>query len=437
MFQRSCLIVISILAYIITSLAQQAQVYVIRIDGSINPASAKYIHDAVEKAKEKNAACLVLELNTPGGLLKSTRSIVSDFLSSSIPIIVYVSPRGGQSASAGVFVTMAANIAAMSPGTNIGAAHPVTLTEGAENKKDSSDIMMEKATNDAAAFIRTIAEKRNRNVHWAEDAVRRSVSITETEALKDNVIDLVADNIEDLLRKINGRTVITAAGEKTLQTADAQIIREEMAFQEKILDILSDPNIAYVLMMIGIYGIFFELYNPGSILPGVIGGICLILAFYSMQTLPINYAGLALILFAVILFLLEIKVVSHGLLSIGGVISLVLGSLMLIQADASLEVMRISLSVIITVTLCSVAFFGFAIGKGIKAQKKKPTTGMEGLVGEVGTAITDLLPAGRVSVHGEIWKARCQEGIVKIGEQVVVTGIDNLSLIVRKWTKEN
>lgn len=415
-----------------TSSAQKKQVHLIKIDGSINPASAQYIHDALKSAEENNAACLLVELNTPGGLLKSTRSIVSDFLSSTIPVVVYVSPRGGQAASAGVFVTLAANVAAMAPGTNIGAAHPVTVGEGAANKEDSTDIMMQKATNDAAAFIRTIAEKRHRNMTWAEDAVRKSLSITETEALKENIIDLIAENIEDLLRKIDGKKVTTTSGEQTISTAQVDIIRKDMSFQEKLLDVLSDPNIAYILMMLGIYGIFFELYNPGSILPGIIGGICLILGFYSLQTLPVNYAGLALIIFAIILFLLEIKVVSHGLLTIGGVISLILGSLMLIQGDPSYEVVRVSLSVIISVTVCTVGFFGFAIGKGIAAQKRKPTTGIEGLIGETGTVMSSLEPEGRISVHGEIWRARCTEGHVERGKTVRVIGVENLMLIVKK-----
>jgi len=347
-------------------------------------------------------------------------------LNSPIPIVVYVSPAGSQAASAGVFITLAAHIAVMSPGTNIGAAHPITIGE----QKDS--IMLEKATNDAAAFIRTISEKRHRNIRWAEDAVRKSISITETEALKENVIDTIALNLKSLLAIIDNREIETASGKRILHTKDASITNIEKSFQQKILDILSDPNIAYILMMLGIYGLLFELYNPGAILPGIVGFICLVLAFYSMHTLPINYAGLALILFAIVLFLLEIKIVSHGLLTIGGVISLALGSIMLIQTDSMLEFVSISWEVIVITILITVAFFGFAIGMGIKAQKRKPTTGVQGIIGEIGEVSQDLRPEGTVKVHGEIWNATSRDGNLKKGVKVKVESIVNLKLKVRK-----
>ena len=300
-------------------------VTLITYDGAITPACSDFIKLGIESAEKSKSECLIIKLNTPGGLLKSTRVIVSDILESKIPIVVYVSPGGAQAASAGVFITMAAHIAAMSPGTNIGAAHPVSM----QGERDS--IMSEKATNDAAAFIRSISEKRNRNIKWAEDAVRKSLSLSETEALKKNVIDLISPNIEELLKKINERKIETVTGKKILNTVNAKINEVEMTFSLKLLTILSDPNIAYILFMIGLYGLLFEIFNPGVIFPGVIGGICIILAFYSMHTLPINYAGLALIIFAIILFILEIKVVSHGILSIGGVISLIIGSIILIN----------------------------------------------------------------------------------------------------------
>ncbi len=406
--------------------AQSNIVYVISIDGAINPASSDFIHESIKKAEEANAQCLVVSLNTPGGLLKSTRVIVSEFLNSPIPIIVYVSPAGSQAASAGVFITLAAHIAVMSPGTNIGAAHPVTIGE----QKDS--IMLEKATNDAAAFIRTISEKRHRNIRWAEDAVRKSISITETEALKENVIDTIATNLKSLLEIIDNREIETASGKRILHTKDANITNIEKTFQQKILGILSDPNIAYILMMLGIYGLMFELYNPGAILPGIVGFICLVLAFYSMHTLPINYAGLALILFAIVLFLLEIKIVSHGLLTIGGVISLALGSIMLIQTDSMLEFVFISWEVIAITILITVAFFAFAIGMGIKAQKRKPTTGVQGIIGEIGEVSQDLRPEGTVKVHGETWNATSLDGNLKKGVKVKVESIVNLKLKVRK-----
>jgi membrane-bound serine protease (ClpP class) len=404
------------------------KVLVISVDGTINPSSAEYINSGIKSAGEQNAECLVINLNTPGGLLKSTRIIVTDILNSEIPVVVFVYPGGSQAASAGVFITLAANIAAMAPGTNIGAAHPVDL----QGQQDS--IMNEKATNDAAAFIRTISEKRARNVQWAEDAVRKSLSITETEALKERVIDIVAVSIQDLLEKIDGKEITLYSGTEVLETRDAEVIDLDMSFKQKILDLLSDPNIAYILLMIGIYGIMFELYNPGSIFPGVIGGISIIIAFYSLHTLPVNYAGLALIIFAVILFLLEIKVVSHGLLTIGGVISLILGSIMLINTETTLEVFKISWQVILVIVILTTGFFIFAIGFGIKAQTRKPTTGTEGIMGETGEAISDLDPEGQIRIHGEIWNAESLDGPVSKGTKVKVIQISNLKLTVRKIT---
>lgn len=408
------------------AIGNTSKIYVIKIDGAINPATADYIHSGIKQAEEDRAECLVIQLNTPGGLLKSTRVIVSDLLESRIPIVVYVSPGGAQAASAGVFVTIAAHIAVMAAGTNIGAAHPVSL----EGQQDS--IMMEKATNDAAAFIRTISEKRHRNVKWAEDAVRKSLSITETEALKEHVIDTIATNLTDLTEKIDGKKVETVDGVKTLATKNAEIVTIDMTFQQEILGILSDPNIAYILFMLGIYGLLFELYNPGSILPGIVGVISLILAFYSLHTLPINYAGLGLIIFAIILFLLEIKVVSHGLLAIGGTISLILGSLMLINTESTLEFVELSLPVILTVVISTLLFFLVAIGLGIKAQMRKPTTGWEGLVGEQGEAISDLNPEGRVHVHGENWSAESVDGKIRKGTKITVTQVSNLKVKVKK-----
>jgi membrane-bound serine protease (ClpP class) len=404
------------------------RVVVISVDGSINPSSAEYINSGIKRAREKNAECLIIKLNTPGGLLKSTRIIVTDILNSEIPVVVFVYPGGSQAASAGVFITLAGHIAAMAPGTNIGAAHPVSL----QGEQDS--IMNEKATNDAAAFIRTISEKRARNIQWAEDAVRKSLSITETEALKGRVIDTIAISIQDLLEKIHGKEISLSFGKKVLDTKNAEVINVEMNFQQKILDLLSDPNIAYILFMIGIYGIMFELYNPGTIFPGVVGVISLILAFYSLHTLPVNYAGLALIIFAVILFIAEIKVVSHGLLSIGGVISLVLGSIMLIDTESTLEVIEISWQVILVTVILTAAFFIFAIGFGIKAQSRKPTTGIEGIIGEIGETISNLEPEGQIRVHGELWNAESLDGSISEGTKVKVTQVSNLKLMVRKTT---
>ena len=395
-----------------------------RIDGSINPATASFIHDGIEKAKKEKAVCLLIHLNTPGGLLKSTRVIVSDMLDSPVPVIVYVSPGGAHAGSAGVFITLAANIAAMAPGTNIGAAHPVAL----QAAMDST--MNEKATNDAAAFIRAIAIKRNRNLQWAENAVRRSYSYSETEALEDSVIDLIVKNEQDLLNKIDGKQVELSAGTITLHTKNASIESFKMSFVDKLLNIISDPNIAYILLLLGMYGLMFELYNPGAILPGIVGVISLILAFYSMHSLPVNYAGLGLIIFGVILFLLEIKIVSHGLLAIGGVISLLLGSMMLIKSGSSLEMVKISRTVIFAATAVSALFFLFIIGFGIKAQRLKVVTGIEGLIGDTGEVMDLLDPAGTVKVQGEIWNAESLSGMIGKGEKVRIKEMKNLKLYV-------
>ncbi|HET6766472.1 MAG TPA: nodulation protein NfeD [Chitinophagaceae bacterium] len=397
-----------------------------KIDGSINPSSADFIHSGIERAAREKAECIIIHLNTPGGLLKSTRVIVSDILASPVPVVVYVSPDGAHAGSAGVFVTLAAHIAAMAPGTNIGAAHPVAL----QNQMDST--MNEKATNDAAAFIRTIAEKRHRNIEWAENAVRKSFSYSETEALEDSAIDIIARNETELLALINGKTVELISGKKTLNTASAIVKEQKMSVWEKILDIISDPNIAYILFLLGMYGLIFELYNPGSMLPGIVGVIALILALYSMHTLPINYAGLALIIFAVILFLLEIKIVSHGLLAIGGVISLLLGSMMLIKSNSSLEMVKISWGVIIGATIVSALFFLFIVGFGIRAQRRKVVTGIEGLVGDTGEAMEVLSPTGTIRVQGEIWNAESLSGKIDKGEKVRIKEMKNLKLFVER-----
>lgn len=407
------------------------KIFSIKVDGSINPASAAFIKSTIEKAAKEKAECLLIHLNTPGGLLKSTRVIVSDILESSVPVVVYVSPGGAHAGSAGVFITMAAHIAAMAPSTNIGAAHPVNMQGGMDSTMNS------KATNDAAAFIRSIAEKRKRNLAWAEDAVRNSVSITEVEAVEKRVIDLVAQNDQQLLAQIHGKVVELTAGTKTLQTSNGEIVNVEMSFVEKLLDKISDPNIAYILMMLGFYGVLFELYSPGTILPGVIGGICLILAFYSMHTLPLNYAGLALIVFAIILFLLEMKITSYGILGIGGVIALALGSMMLIRTESALEFIRISWSVIITTTVTTALFFFFIIGLAVKGQRAKPVSGMEGIIGEIGEALASLEPSGMVRVHGELWNAESISGSIAQGQRVRVTAIENLKLYVEQVNSES
>jgi membrane-bound serine protease (ClpP class) len=415
------------LAFFIPTVTEAQTVISMTVDGTINPASADFIHSGIKKAVKEKAECIIIHLNTPGGLVKSTRVIVSDILESPVPVVVYVSPGGAHAGSAGVFITLAAHIAVMAPGTNIGAAHPVAM----QQQMDST--MNEKVTNDAAAFIRTIAEKRNRNIEWAERAVRKSFSYSETEALEDSVIDFIAKNEKELLEKINGKQVKLAEGTKTLNTISATVKEHKMNVWEKILDIISDPNIAYILFLLGLYGLLFELYNPGVILPGIVGVIALVLALYSMHALPINYAGVALIVFAIILFLLEIKIISHGLLAIGGIISLLFGSMMLIK-DSSLDMVKISRTVIISATAVSALFFVFVLGLGIRAQRRKVVTGMEGLVGVLGEAFTALEPTGTVIVQGEIWNAESLTGAINKGEKVRIKQIKNLKLYVEPIT---
>jgi membrane-bound serine protease (ClpP class) len=400
------------------------QVISIKIDGAINPVVATFIHRSIEKAAGEHAVCLLIHLNTPGGLLKSTRIIVGDILESPVPVIVYVSPSGAHAGSAGVFITLAADIAAMAPGTNIGAAHPVTL----QGTTDS--VMNSKSTNDAAAFIRTIAEYRKRNLQWAEDAVRQSVAITANEALQQRIIDLIAVNDPDLLNQVDGKRIVRDSTVFQIHTRGAIVQTLEMGFTEKLLNIISDPDVAYILLMLGLLGLLFELFNPGIIFPGIIGFISLVLAFYALNTLPVNYAGLALIIFGVILLLLEIKIITHGMLAIGGITSLLIGSLMLIRPGSGLEVMKISRILIISTVAVTAGFFLFVVGMGLKAQRRKPVTGAESMIGEMAIAFEELNPSGKVIIHGEIWNAVSLSGTIGIGEKLRIRQIKNLTLFV-------
>ena len=403
-------------------------VHVIKVESIITPVSAEFITKAIEKAEAQGGHCLIIQLDTPGGAMEAMRDITKSFLAANIPIIVYVSPPGARAASAGVWITYAAHIAAMAPSTNIGAAHPVNITGSAD-----SSVIGDKIINDAVAQVKALAKKRGRNMEWAEKAVRESVSITEQEALELNVIDLVSPTLDSLLIQIDGWEVEVASGKSVLNTRNAQILYREMNFRYKILEKIANPTVAYILLMLGIYGLFFELSNPGAIFPGVVGAMFLILAFFALQMLPVNYAGLLLILLALVLFILEVKITSYGLLTIGGIIAMFLGSLMLIEqppGDIG-PVLKISLSVIITFVVLTAAFFVFAFGMAFKTHRKKVTTGAEGLVGETGLAQTRISPEGNVNVHGEIWKAMSDE-LVKKGAKVRVVGVEGLSLKVEK-----
>jgi membrane-bound serine protease (ClpP class) len=398
-------------------------VHVVRLEGVISASAPQLITTSLERAQKERSAALVIELDTPGGLDVSMRAIIKQMMASEVPIVVYVSPSGARAASAGAFLTLAAHVAAMAPGTNIGAAHPVNM--GGEMDKE----MARKVTNDAAAYIRSIAEKRGRSVKWAEDAVRKSVSATEKEALRLGVIDLVSERLEDLLTKIDGRRVEVPSGRVTLRTKGAPLVRIEPSFRDRVLRVISDPTIAYILLLLGLAGLYFEFSTPGAILPGILGGIFLILAFYAFQTLPINYAGLLLILLAVVLFIAEAMVVSHGILTMGGVVSMLLGSIMLIDSPA--PYMRISVSAILGATAATTAFFVLLVGAAVRAQRGSPKTGKEGLLGTVGVARTRLTPGGLVFVQGAIWSAEASES-VEVGEPVEVVAIDGLKLKVQK-----
>ncbi len=402
------------------------KIHLIEIDAPITPVVAEYIIKSIDRASKAGAEALIIQLNTPGGLVDSTQQIVMKMMASEVPTVVYVAPSGARAASAGVFITLAANIAAMAPTTHIGAAHPVQM----QGKMDKE--MEKKAVNDLAAFARGIAEKRGRNTKWAEDAVRKSVSITETEALKNKVIDFVAPDVASLVKAMDDKTVDLIIGKKTLKTVGAEVIAIKMGFRDKLLGIISNPNIAYILMILGFYGLYFELSNPGAIFPGVAGAICLILAFYALQTLPINYAGLMLIILAIALFIAEAFITSHGILGVGGTIAMLMGSVMLI--DSPEPALQISWAVIIPVVAMSAILFIITVTVAVRVYREKPTTGKEGLTGMHATAKTDILTDGQVFMRGEYWNAWSDEPIKK-GEQVIVVAVEGLKVKVRKNTK--
>jgi membrane-bound serine protease (ClpP class) len=403
--------------------AATAPVSTIQIDGVISPVTVRLVETALARAQAERAGALVILLDTPGGLERSMRLICQRLLNAETPVIVYVAPTGARAASAGVFITMAAHVAAMAPATNIGAAHPVALGGGADKES------MRKIENDAAAFVRTIAAERGRNADWAEKAVRQSVSITEREAVKLKVVDLVADSLPDLLDRLDGRTLKTVRGTVTLQTRGAAVRPIEIGFRDRVLNVITDPNVAYILMMVGMLGLFFELSNPGAILPGVLGGISLILAFFAFQSLPINYAGLLLILFAIALLVAEIWVVSHGILAIGGIVALALGSLMLFDAP---EIdLRVSWWVLVPTVAATAGVFLIVITSGVRALAARTAVGAPALMGQTGVARTPLAPEGQVLVQGELWRAVAR-GPVPEGDRVRVVGVNGLTLTVER-----
>ncbi len=415
----------------------RAIVHLMTVEGAIHSIVTQRLERAIERADDAVAEALIIRLDTPGGLLESTHDITKTILNSPVPVVVYVAPDGARAGSAGVFITMSAHVAAMAPSTNIGAATPVgmgdtpTTTDTSEVAQSDAEAMRRKVTNDAIANVRAMAEKRNRNADWAEQAVVEAASITATKALELNVIEFIADDVDDLLEQMDGMIVEVGTHEQILDTKDAHVEEFEATWREDFLSTLANPNLAYILMLIGFYGLIFELYNPGAIIPGVVGVIALILAFFALQTLPISWAGLLLIVLAIVMFVLEVYVTSFGFLTFGGTVSLIMGSVLLIDTDV--PDMQVSWGVIIPTVVVTVAFFTFALTMALRAQKNKVTTGHEGLVGEHGTVVNNLDPRGKVKIGGEYWKAEAVGGeTISEGDEIVVTEATRLVVKVKR-----
>jgi membrane-bound serine protease (ClpP class) len=409
-------------------LAAFSTILKITIDAPIHPVTSEYIRNAIDKAETDNVSLVIMVLNTPGGLDSSMREIIERILSSEVPVAAYVSPNGARAASAGFFISIACDLFVMAPGTNTGAAHPVGVSITGQQMDET---MTDKVTNDAVSYIKSIAEKRGRNSMMAEDGVRKSASYTETECLEGKLIDLIAQDVGDIIDSFDGKTIKRFDGEEhLLELRGEQVIELPMSSRQKFLLTISNPNLAYILLMLGLLGLYFEFSNPGAILPGVLGGISLLLAIFSFQILPINYVGLILILLAIGLFILEIKVQSYGILSVGGITAMVIGSIMLI--DAPIPELRPSLKFIIPVAVGLSLIFLFLIFLAVRALANRVHTGKEGMVGEIGVAQSDLTPKGKVFVHGELWNAEADQEIPK-GEDVrVVEVLKNLKIRVTK-----
>jgi membrane-bound serine protease (ClpP class) len=426
------LFIAGLLLLVATAHAQSPRdpvVYTAEVDGIIQPIAAEYINGAIQKADAAHAALLVITLRTPGGLLDTTRDINNAIIRSTTPVAVWVGPSGNRAASAGFLITIAADIAAMAPGTHIGAAHPVS---GDGAKMD--DTMAKKLASDTASYARTIAQQRKRNAVLIEQAVLESRSYTEQEAIgaQPRLIDVVASDIPDLLAKVDGRTITRFDGRsETVHVAGARIETVHMTWAQRVLSAIAHPQIAYLLLTLGMLGLTVEFWSPGAIFPGVAGGICLILAFFSLQVLPVSFAGVLLILLGIVLLILEVKVTSFGVLAIGGIAALFFGSLMLI--DSPLPELQIGLRLIVPITLSISAIILFLVSLGVKAQQQRPVTGAAGMIDEAGSALTSIDPGGmgRVHTHGEIWTATADEHIAA-GEQVRVVAVRGLLLTVRR-----
>ena len=419
--------------------AASNQIDVVKIDNYIiNPVTVKFISEAISNAAKDKAPCLIIELDTPGGLLESTRDIVKEILNSEIPIVTYIAPSGSRAGSAGVFITYASHIAAMAPSTNIGAAHPIGIgfnpTVPKQNQKitpEDQDILSDKIMNDLLAWAEGIAQQRNRNVKWVKKAVTESVSVTDAEAVKQNIVNFVAVDINDLLNKIDGMTVETKNGPKTISIKGTTLNYVNLSGQDKILNTIADPNISYILMLLGIIGIIFEFSTPGIGFPGIAGFICMLLALYSFQVLPINYAGVILVILAFVLFVAEALTPGFGLLALGGIVSFILGSLMLFKSPYPF--LKVSLSIIIPAVVAVSAITIFFITKAIETHRSKIKTGKEGLIGETAVALDDFDKKGKVFCHGEIWAAyNINADTIKKDQEVTVVRVEGLRLYIKR-----
>ena len=416
------------LLFLLAPLLASAEVVKIKVAAPIHPVTSEYVVKSLEQADRDGADLVILTLDTPGGLDTSMREIIEKIVNAKTPVAAFVGPGGSRAASAGFLIALACDVFVMAPGTSTGSAHPVgiSLTGQAMDKT-----MEEKVTHDAAAYVRTIAEKRGRNMVLAEDAVRKSLSYTEKEALDGGLIDFVAPSEEAIVARLDGRTIKRFDGsERTLALAGKPVVDRPMTFRQRFLLTIANPNLAYILLMIGLLGLYFEFSHPGAILPGVLGGISLLLAVFAFQILPINYVGLGLIILAVILFILEVKVQSFGMLAVGGIAAMIIGSLMLIKAP--IAELRPSLRFVLPVVIGVSAIVLFLLALVFKAHRRRSFSGREGMIGETGTARTDLAPAGMVFVHGELWEAVAEEP-VRAGEKVkVIEVLEGLKIRVGK-----